>query len=184
MFFCCRKEGISVCESRMVKYIFRCKALLIMFYLQRFHGSDIPMEVTHGELTIGKKIGSGACSNVFLANHVVSGAPYAVKMFNVYVEEQARQLLKEISLLANLQEQDKECDALICLKGAFHVEGNIGVIIEYMDQGSLEFLLQHKPDEEVYAAIFYQVIWGLGYLHYSNTLVCIECIWSINLGCN
>jgi serine/threonine protein kinase len=138
---------------------------------QRIAGSEIPMEVTHSDLRIGNKIGSGACSNVFIAHHVVSGQPYAVKMFSVYVEEQARQLLKEISILTNLQEQDRECEALICLKGAFHVEGSIGVVIEYMDQGSVEFMLRERPDEEVFAAVFFQIVWGLAYLHHGNNLV-------------
>lgn len=142
-----------------------------MNILQRLGGAEVPMEVTYSDLKMGPKIGSGACSNVFVAHHVRSGMPYAIKMFSVYVEDQARQLLKEISLLANLQEQDRECEALISLKGAFHIEGSIGIVLEYMDQGSLEFLLRDTPDEEVFAAVFFQVIWGLAYLHHSNNLV-------------
>ena len=57
-------------------------------------------------------------------------------MFNVYDDHQARQLFKEISVLATVQ-----CDALVAMKGAFHNEGSIGVILEFMDRGSLEFVL-------------------------------------------
>jgi serine/threonine protein kinase len=89
-------------------------------------------------------------------------------MFNVYDKSQASQLFKEISMLASV-----DCDALITLKGAFHHEGNIGVILEHMDHGSLDFLLGSSVsiDEETFAGIAYQVIWGLGYLHFDNRLV-------------
>lgn len=90
-------------------------------------------------------------------------------MFNVYDQSQAGQLYKEISILTKSQ----DCEALISFKGAFHHEGNIGMVIEYMDRGSLEFLL--KPSVQLYegvlAAIIYQILWGLAYLHYDNRLV-------------
>ena len=56
--------------------------------------------------------------------------------------------------------------------GAFHKAGSIGVIIEYMDRGSLDFVIKKsiKLSEEMLAAIAYQVLWGLGYLHYDNKL--------------
>ena len=48
------------------------------------------------------------------------------------------------------------------------------MILEYMDRGSLESLLSHRNDlilsEEVLAAIAFQIVWGLGYLHYEKIL--------------
>lgn len=126
------------------------------------------MEVTFSELSMGNVIGQGACSSVNVAVHKDTGVPYAVKMFNVYDESQASQLFKEISMLSSVQ----DCDALISLKGAFHQEGQIGMIIEFMDQGSLEFMVNEDVTETVVAATFYQILWGLGYLHFDNRLVC------------
>lgn len=42
-----------------------------------------------------------------------------------------------------------------------------------MDRGSLEFMLDDNLEvgEAVMAAIVYQILWGLGYLHYDNRLV-------------
>jgi hypothetical protein len=42
-----------------------------------------------------------------------------------------------------------------------------------MDRGSLEFMLDDNLEvsEPVMAAIVYQILWGLGYLHYDNRLV-------------
>ena len=44
------------------------------------------MEVTHSDLIIGRKIGQGACSTVYIAKHIQTGETFAVKMFNIYDE--------------------------------------------------------------------------------------------------
>jgi serine/threonine protein kinase len=88
-------------------------------------------------------------------------------MFNVYDKGQASQLYNEILLLTSFQ-----CDALITLKGVFHDEGSIGVIIEYMDKGSLEFIMEERVEmnERAMAGITFQILWGLGYLHYEKQI--------------
>ena len=44
-----------------------------------------------------------------------------------------------------------------------------------MDRGSIEFFLNSNVvvDEIVLAAAMFQILWGLGYLHYDKRLVCI-----------
>lgn len=88
-------------------------------------------------------------------------------MFSVYDKSRRSQLKKEIDTLSQLQ-----CDSLITFYGAFHKEGNIGVILEYMDRGSLEFLLEAHVDvtDHAMACIAQQVMWGLAYLHFDNML--------------
>ncbi len=127
----------------------------------------IQLEVSITDLVFGSKIGQGACSTVKIATHKRTGERYAVKMFNVYDEKQAQQLYNEILLLTSFQ-----CDALIGLKGAFHDEGSIGVILEFMDRGSLEFLCEtdYPLEENVMGAIAFQMIWGLGFLHYERQI--------------
>lgn len=119
------------------------------------------------DLALGQRIGQGACSSVHRAKHRQTDEVYAVKMFNVYDDGQSRQLQREIAMLSTVQ-----CDSLISLKGAFHDEGCVGIIIEYMDRGSLEFILQDLPplDETALAGITYQILWGLGYLHYEKKI--------------
>mmetsp|Transcript_18518 Transcript_18518/g.31006 ORF Transcript_18518/g.31006 Transcript_18518/m.31006 type:complete len:549 (-) Transcript_18518:56-1702(-) len=145
-----RNEGLSVGSDHM-----------------RLYGEDIQLEVSFHDLELGKRIGQGACSSVNLAQHKRTGETFAIKMFNVYDKGQASQLYNEILLLTSFQ-----CDALISLKGAFHDEGSIGVILEYMDRGSLEFLTEAYVDvsEQVMAAISFQICWGLGYLHYEKQI--------------
>jgi len=146
---------------------YRREGLTIGADYMRILGNEVQMEVLFTDLALGKRIGQGACSTVHVAQHRHTGEYYAVKMFNVYDEGQSRQLQREICLLAYVR-----CDALVSLKGAFHNEGSIGVIIEYMDRGSLEYLLDEHIDvtEPVMAAIMYQILWGLGYLHYDNRM--------------
>jgi len=145
-----RNEGLSVGNDHM-----------------RLYGEDIKLEVAISDLILGNRIGQGACSSVNMARHRITGEVFAIKMFNVYDKGQASQLYNEILLLTSFQ-----CDALITLKGAFHDEGSIGVIIEYMDKGSLEFIMEPQVDinERVMAAIAFQILWGLGYLHYEKQI--------------
>lgn len=51
------------------------------------------------------------------------------------------------------------CDALINFYGAFLKDGNIGVILEFMDRGSLEILLDRDVQltEACLAAMAFQV---------------------------
>jgi serine/threonine protein kinase len=77
-----------------------------------------------------------------------------VKMFSVYDKERRKQLHKEIKTLSSV-----ECESLITFLGAFHKEGSIGVILEYMDRGSLEFIMEPsvRLTDLAMAAISYQV---------------------------
>lgn len=95
---------------------------------------------------------------------------YAVKFFNILDKNQASQLYNEIYTLASFQ-----CDALISLKGVFHQQGCIGIVLEFMDLGSLEGLIKYTEagniiPEEALAGIAFQVIWGLCYLNYENQI--------------
>lgn len=56
--------------------------------------------------------------------------------------------------------------------GAFHRDGNIGVVLEYMDRGSLHDVVIERFDipESVLAAMTYQILWGLAYLHHDGRL--------------
>mmetsp|Transcript_21278 Transcript_21278/g.21988 ORF Transcript_21278/g.21988 Transcript_21278/m.21988 type:complete len:490 (+) Transcript_21278:186-1655(+) len=125
------------------------------------------MTISPTDLTQERCIGRGACSTVYKCRHNTTGVYYAVKMFSVYDKERRKQLQKEITTLSAVQ-----CDALITFYGAFHKDGNIGVILEFMDRGSLEFILEPSItlDDRSMASITYQIMWGLAYLHYDNLL--------------
>ena len=133
----------------------------------RMFGEELKMTVTYSDLVIGKRIGQGACSAVHLAEHEKTGETYAVKMFNVFDKGQRSQMTKEIKVLTEL-----DCEAIISYRGAWYSEGRIGIILEFMDRGSLEFLDDESldVDEQTVASIVFQILWGLGYLHFDNRL--------------
>ena len=79
---------------------------------------------------------------------------------------------KEIKMLATLS-----CDALINFYGAFLKDGSIGVILEFMDRGSLEILLDRDVEltEACLAGIAFQVS--------STCLKCSTIIFCILMVC-
>lgn len=146
---------------------FREEGMSVAFDALRLDGEEINMDVFEEDIVKEKRIGQGACSSVYKARHKVTGDLYALKMFSVYDKSRRDQLRKEIRMLASI-----DCDALIQFHGAFYKEGDVGVILEYMDRGSLEFIVDRNVDIDDYslASITYQIMWGLAYLHYDNNL--------------
>ena len=101
------------------------------------------------------------------AEHKTSGKPYAIKLFNVLDRTKRSQLLTELGVLATVN-----CNSLISFYGAYCEQGQIGIIIEYMDFGSLDRLLErdYRISEKGLAAIAYQILWALAYLHFDNNM--------------
>ena len=133
----------------------------------RVLGEEQKMDVQYADLIIGKRIGQGACSAVHLAEHEKTGEVFAVKMFNAFDKAQRAQMAREVKVLTEL-----DCEAILSIRGAWYHEGRIGIIIEYMDRGSLEFLESPdvKLDEQCVAGIVYQILWGLAFLHFDKRL--------------
>lgn len=159
--------GLSVDKFASLGDTYRTEGLSVGHGYMRFLGNEIPMEVTYDDIKLGPRIGHGACSSVHIAAHKVTNEMYAVKMFNIYDKGQSGQLLREMAMLTSI-----DCETLISLRGGFHNTGTIGIIIEFMDRGSLEFLLSPSVHltESVFAAMVFQIAWGLGYLHYEQKL--------------
>ncbi|KAG5175017.1 kinase-like domain-containing protein [Tribonema minus] len=64
---------------------------------------------------------------------------------------------------------------LVRFYGVFRSDGKVHVVLEHMDAGSLHDVIYgftggDLVPESVIAAIFYQVLWGLGYLHFERRL--------------
>lgn len=124
------------------------------------------------DLLIFDMIGEGSCSSVHLAVHRKEGLKYAVKTFNVNAKYQTEQLKKEIYILATTPKHD----ALISFEGIFQdvEKGSVGIILEYMDRGSLLNLMARRRNsgkgagaltEQLTAALLYQMLSGLHALH-------------------
>ena len=130
----------------------------------RFEGATVGEGGLVKQLEMGRKLGSGACSSVVLARHTTTGQEFAIKIFSVFDRKKRVQLITELGVLCQI-----DCDSLIQFYGAYcdSDTGQIGVILEYMDLGSLERLLEprYKVSERGLAGICFQILWGLAYLH-------------------
>lgn len=112
---------------------FRAEGMSVAYDRLRVDGEQIQLNVNYDDLIMGKRIGQGACSSVNRARHRETNELYAVKLFNLYDKSQRAQMLKEIAMLLGI-----DCPTLIKLQGVYHVDGNIGIILEYMNCGSLD----------------------------------------------
>lgn len=149
---------------------FRGEGISVAYDGMRIDGEHIDMEVCLADLIVEEKIGEGACSTVRLGLHKKTNEKYAVKMFNVYNKSQRSQLFSEVHLL-----KDVQCEALVSFCGAFYTDGCVGVILEYMDCGSLDSVVNDTSEnnsltESALAGIIYQVLWGLAYLHHDRNV--------------
>ncbi|CAM9257804.1 unnamed protein product [Chrysoparadoxa australica] len=125
--------------------------------------------ITASDLTIEGMLGRGACSYVQQARHNRTGQLYAVKVFNVFDRDRAKQLISELSTLLQVN-----CPSLVRFYSVFKSDDRVHLVLEHMQRGSLHNLIYNSHGgpipEEVIAAITYQILWGLGYLHYEHKL--------------
>lgn len=95
----------------------------------------------------------------------------AVKEFNLIDSSPQRQemLLKELRALCKIS-----CECLVNLEGAFLHDDSVTMVLEFMNRDSLEQILKTSGEprtsrsilpERFVAAVLYQVLWGLSYLH-------------------
>lgn len=134
-----RSEGISVSRDQF-----------------RVDGEEVEMQVLPADIDICDRLGQGACSTVYRAVHRGTGDSFALKMFNINDKSRRGQLTKELKALSEMK-----CDCLLNFYGTFLRDGEIGIVLEFMDRGSLEILLESKAvklSEAAAVGIAYQVL--------------------------
>lgn len=116
-------------------------------------------QVHISELDRQNRIGSGAGGTVYKVIHRPTGKPYALKViYGNHEDDVRRQICREIEIL-------RDVDNLNVVKchDMFDHAGEIEVLLEYMDGGSLEGThIHHEPS---LADLSRQVLAGLYYLH-------------------
>lgn len=105
------------------------------------------------------RVGSGAGGTVYKVLHKSTGRIYALKViYGNHEEAVRRQIRREIEILRSVD----NLNVVKCLDMYDH-NGEIQVLLEYMDGGSLE--TKHIPFEPSLAELARQVLSGLLYLH-------------------
>lgn len=109
-------------------------------------------------------LGHGNGGRVYKVRHKKTSAIYALKVVHSDSDPKSRrQILREISIL-----RQTDSKYVVKCEGVFEkTGGDIAILMEYMDKGTLESLMKSGVDfsEDVIAKIAYQVVQGLEHLH-------------------
>ncbi len=118
-------------------------------------------------------MGKGSAGLVYKAYHKKLMRDVAVKSINIYEKEKRRQLLNDLKSLTAMSNANDQgiltipCDFLVNFYGGYLEEGNVKVVLEFMDKGSLKDLIKKRVrvSEPMLCVIAAQILNGLAYLH-------------------
>ncbi|KAF4350959.1 hypothetical protein F8388_021666 [Cannabis sativa] len=124
------------------------------------HGRKSNHQLIHvSELERVSRVGSGAGGTVYKVIHRPTGKLYALKViYGNHDESVRRQICREIEIL-----RDVDNPNVVKCHDMFDHNGEIEVLLEFMDRGSLEG--QKIPREQDLADLARQTLRGLAYLH-------------------
>ena len=144
------------------------------------HRLDDPKKNLTRELIKLSVLGRGASGVVYKGVHVPTMRLVAIKTIPVFDHDKRQQMIKELkALYANLapidgaersdQRKHGACPHIVAFYDAFidPKEGNISIVVEYMDGGSLQDIVDTGGcgSESVLANISYRVLMGLAFIH-------------------
>ncbi|KAG6428788.1 hypothetical protein SASPL_106825 [Salvia splendens] len=116
-------------------------------------------QLNYSDLDRLSRIGSGAGGTVYKVLHRPTGGVYALKVIYGNHEDAVRnQMRREILIL-----RDVDHPNVVKCHNLFDHSGEIQVLLEFMDKGSLEST--HIPHEQPLSDLARQVLAGLAYLH-------------------
>ncbi|XP_038694508.1 mitogen-activated protein kinase kinase 4-like [Tripterygium wilfordii] len=118
-----------------------------------------PQQLSFTDLDRVNRIGSGSGGTVYKVVHRPSGRLYALKViYGNHEDSVRRQMRREIEIL-----RDVDHPNVVKCHDMFDHNGEIQVLLEFMDGGSLE--ATHISHEPRLANIARQVLSGIAYLH-------------------
>ncbi|RKP00372.1 hypothetical protein CXG81DRAFT_6645, partial [Caulochytrium protostelioides] len=128
----------------------------------------------HEDLEYIAELGAGSGGTVAQVRYRPSGQLMARKIVSVIVHDESerdkteKRLLRELKILRICR-----CPHVVAFYGAFAYEGDISIVMEYMDLGSLEALYRRigPIPEPVVAHITIAVLRGLVYLYDAHRIV-------------
>ncbi|KAJ0234607.1 Mitogen-activated protein kinase kinase 5 [Hirschfeldia incana] len=113
----------------------------------------------YSDLERGNRIGSGAGGTVYKVIHRPTSRVYALKViYGNHEENVRRQICREIEILRDVSHPN-----IVRCHEMFDQNGEIQVLLEFMDKGSLEG--RHVSNERDLANLSLQILNGLAYLH-------------------
>ena len=104
-----------------------------------------------------------------IATHKPTGMQFAIKSIKLYDKNTRDQFKNDLKVLSS-----NKCKNIITFYGAFFTEGNVKILLEYMNLGSLDKILKVIKNkkipppcipESILSKITKQILLGLSYLH-------------------
>ena len=131
-------------------------------------GERLTCVIEPNDLEYGDFIGSGASGSVHLAKFKPKNIIIAIKSINIYDADKRKQFKNDLNVLF-----ENKCPFLVHFYGAFFEEGNVKILLEYMNLGSLDKVIdkikkkkkQPGLPEPILAKMTQQILQGLLYLH-------------------
>lgn len=188
-------ESKNTKDRDTLETTYRAEGLSIGRDYLRLEGQTIAKCSSIDQFLVEGSIGRGVSSIVYRAKlkNGASNTFYALKEFKLHNEanqhvfipgrgssskpKQFSMLIQEIKNMCKL-----ECECLVKMIGAFYEHGAVTMVMEYMDLGSLSQFLHMDPEvsemdlsprkltEPAIAAIAYQILRALSYLHHENII--------------
>lgn len=132
------------------------------------NNSLVKGELDAKDLEISKDLlGKGCSGFVNKAIHKPTGTIMALKSISLYDKDKRAQLKNDLKVL-----QDSNCPFLVKFYGAFFYDGTVKLVLEYMDLGSLDRVIdrikkKNQPctPEAIIGKITQEILQGLLYLH-------------------
>ncbi|KAJ3319664.1 Protein kinase [Boothiomyces sp. JEL0866] len=113
-----------------------------------------------------KKIGQGASGTVYIGKDNITNEKVAIKQMILSAQQKKEYLINEINLMKNSSHPN-----IINYKNSFLVRGDLWVVMELMEGGTLtEIIEQNKLTEPQIATICNETTKGLRFLHLSNVI--------------
>ncbi|KAJ3272567.1 Protein kinase [Terramyces sp. JEL0728] len=113
-----------------------------------------------------KKIGQGASGTVYIGKDNATNEKVAIKQMILSAQQKKEYLINEINLMKNSSHPN-----IINYKNSFLVRGDLWVVMELMEGGTLtEIIEQNKITEPQIATICNETTKGLRFLHSSNVI--------------
>jgi serine/threonine protein kinase len=93
--------------------------------------------VDPSDFQVGDFIGAGASGSVYLAKYIPNGVTVAIKSINIYDKDKRKQFKNDLKVLS-----DNKCPFLVKFFGAFFEKGNVKLVLEFMNLGSLDGIIK------------------------------------------
>lgn len=120
---------------------------------------DAAAEPPPEELERVRRLGSWAGGTVWMVRHRATGQAYALKVLDEKPDQAVRrQLAREVAILRTV-----EHPAVVRCHGMYDLEGELQILFEYMDDGSLHG--RRIEDEQLLSHVAQQALSGIAYLH-------------------